>query len=224
MVDAIVARRSDIDFRGKDDRCLPHAMRARSGGWLVVGLLLLSVPIAVGVVLFPWLVHGLDYGEERISIAGLARGRVPHTRNLAITGALLSQNDAVEFLAKRRQGAGGESSRVFIPLVPPEWDRSQPVVALLLVQNVSAAEQVSMGRSTVFRGISRDFWWEGLSRSERVQLERETGLTLVNDVMLVEYRANPRYDLLLYVGCVGVSLFAVLAIGVGLRLRMANAV
>jgi hypothetical protein len=84
---------------------------------------------------------------------------------------------------------------------------------------MSSSEEAVVERATKFRGVVRDILWEGLSGEDRAYLTTEAGLKLADDVRLVEYRANPRYDLLVFLGGTGVSVLVVLAMGTGLWLR-----
>jgi hypothetical protein len=220
LVESLVAKRPDIDLRGEDEKQALRRMGVRDrSSWL--GVLLLLAPVLVGVAMLPWLLHGLDFGEERVSVTSLSRGRVPGSRNVVITGARARLGESVEVTTSRTHGARGaaESTRTLIPLVPPSWDRTQPVHALLEVTDMSSSEESAIERATKFRGIVRDILWEGLSKEDRAYLTTEAGLKLADDVRLVEYRANPRYDLLAFLGGTGVCLLVVLAMGTGLWLR-----
>ncbi|MCL2824000.1 MAG: hypothetical protein FWD57_08415, partial [Polyangiaceae bacterium] len=191
---------------------------------LVVALLLLCMPAAVIVALLPRLVHGLDFGEDRVSIAVFVDGHVPISRNMVITG-VRAQRGGAEGRVSTRTSAGldrggwSESGRRLIPLVPLDWDRDQPVHVVLETEDTSSSEQALVDRSTKFRGILRDVLWEGLREQDRVHLTEDFGLLLADDVKLIEHRADPRYDLLVFIGGVAMSLSAALAVGVGLLVR-----
>lgn len=218
LVESLVAKRPDIDLRGEDERQALRRMGVRDTPWWP--MLLLLAPLLVGVSLLPRLLHGLDFGEERVSITSLARGRVPGSRNVVITGARARLGESVEVTTSRTQGNRATSAtRTLVPLVPPTWDRSQPVHALLEVSDISSSEEAALERATKFHGVVRDVLWEGLSDEDREYLTVEAGLKLSDDVRLVEYRANPRYDLAVFLGATGVSLLVVLAMGTGLWLR-----
>ena len=220
LVESLVAKRPDIDLRGQDEKQALGLMGVRDMSWRL-GVLLLLAPVVVGVAMLPRLLHGLDFGEERVSITSLSRGRIPGSRNVVITGARARLSESVEVTTTRTQGARGaaESTRTLVPLVPPAWDRNQPVHALLEISDMSSSEEAVVERATKFRGVVRDILWEGLSGEDRAYLTTEAGLKLADDVRLVEYRANPRYDLLVFLGGTGVSVLVVLAMGTGLWLR-----
>ena len=217
LVDALVARRPEADVRGRHDQEVLRTLGVgRKMPW-AVGVLLLCVPLTVAVVLFPRLMHGLDFGEERISVLHLAQGRVPGSRNVVVTGARAMRGEGLEMVATR--GEGSESTRMLIPLVSPEWERSQPVLVLLSAENLSANEQAALDRMTKFSGIMRDAGWEGLRAEDRVRFTKESGLVLADGARVLEYGGNPRRDLVIYVGAVGMSFLVVAAMWVGLWLR-----
>ena len=220
LVESLVAKRSDIDLRGHDEKQALRLMGVRDVSWWL-GVLLLIAPVLVGAAMLPRLLHGLDFGEERVSITSLSKGRTPGSRNVVITGARAKLSDSVEVTTTRTQGARGaaESTRTLVPLVPPAWDRNQPIHALLEIRDMSSSEESVVERATKFRGVVRDILWEGLSEEDRAYLTTEAGLKLADDVRLVEYRANPRYDLLVFLGGTGVSVLVVLAMGIGLWLH-----
>lgn len=219
MVDAIAARRPDIDRRGLCEKEALRLIGARSHGYIAVAAILMLIPITVGVHLLPRLIHGLDFGEDRIPISRLTNGHQPVSRNVAITGAQAKRSDAVDIIATRGPEGGIVSSRTLIPLAEPEWDRTQPVYALLDIDSITTSEEAFLDKSATFKGVARNALWERLSHKEREYLEREGGLTLAHNVLLIDYRANQPHELFVALGWMAVSLVVASLMGIGIRMR-----
>ncbi|HQK19896.1 MAG TPA: hypothetical protein PLJ27_20730, partial [Polyangiaceae bacterium] len=221
LVEAIVRRRPEIDLRGYSSRQAFRLMKVRdTAGRMIFGLPFL-LPIGIGIWLLPYLAHGLDFGEERVSAMSLSQHRSYGSHNVVITGAKARLHESTEVVTShfRRFGPAVETTRTLVPLVPPSWEPSQTVPVVLEVSEMTAFEEAAIERTVKFRGIKRDILWEGLSQEDRAYLTHQAGLHLADDVWLMEYRANPRYDLFVFLAGTGTALGIAAAISVGLWLQ-----
>ncbi len=191
-----------------------------TAGRMIFGLPFL-LPIGIGIWLLPYLAHGLDFGEERVSAMSLSQHRSYGSHNVVITGAKARLHESTEVVTShfRRFGPAVETTRTLVPLVPPSWEPSQTVPVVLEVSEMTAFEEAAIERTVKFRGIKRDILWEGLSQEDRAYLTHQAGLHLADDVWLMEYRANPRYDLFVFLAGTGTALGIAAAISVGLWLQ-----
>ena len=221
LVDAILALRPEIDLRGIDEKRALAKMGALNTDFLGLAIMVLVIPAVVGAVLLPQLVHGLDFGEDRISIESIAKGKHPDSLNVVITSARAKLNDSVEVTTTTAKGGVemGSSTKFFVPLVAESWDRGDPVHIVLETDEMSTAEEAKLEHATRFRGVVRNVLWEGLDRGEREYFANDVGLALAEDVMLVEYRANPRFDLLVFLAATGVTFAIMLVLAAGLWLK-----
>jgi uncharacterized protein (TIGR03382 family) len=220
LVEALAALRSGIDLRGMDEKVALARMGAVTGKPVGVALLILLLPTLVALALLPKLIHGLDFGEDRVSVTSLAKGRQPSSRNVVITGARAKLHESIEVTTSRNQGADTSgTTRYLVPIVSPDWEKDQPVHVILETDEMNSADEARLERASKFRGIMRDILWEGLGRGDRDYFLSEVGLNLAADVKLVEYRANPRYDLLVFCSATGVTFAVTLALAIGIWLR-----
>lgn len=218
LIDAIIDLRPDIDLRGLDEKTALKKMGATNTDFIV---LVLAMPLIVAIALLPRAIHGFDFTEDRISIASLAKGKQPDSRNIIITGARARLAESIEVTTTRtKRGVDtGSTTKYLVPIVQPDWDKSQPVRVILETDEMTSADEEKLERATKFTGIVRNVLWEGLDRGDREYLTREAGLALHDDVLLVEYRANPRFDLLVFLAATGMTLFIMLVAALAIWLK-----
>lgn len=221
LVDAILALRPEIDLRGMDEKQALSKMGAVNTDLVGLVIMVLVVPAIVGAALLPQLVHGLDFGQDRISVASIAKGKRPDSRNVVITSAQAKLSESIEVTTTSTKGGveTSSSTKFFVPLVTDSWDKSQPVHVVLETDELTTAEEAKLERSTKFSGVVRDVLWEGLDRGERDYFVNDVGLSLAEDVMLVEHRANPRFDLLVFLAATGVTFAIMLVLAAGLWIK-----
>ncbi len=220
LVEALATLRSGIDLRVMDQKTALTRMGAVPGAPVGIVLLTLLLPSLVALALLPKLIHGLDFGEDRLSVTSIAKGRQPSSRNVVITGARAKLQESIEVTTSRIEGADtGGSTRYLVPIVSPDWDKDQPVHVILETDEMDSADEARLERASKFRGIMRDILWEGLGHDDRDYFLSEVGLKLADDVRLVEYRANPRYDLLVFCSATGVTFAVTLAVALGIWFR-----
>lgn len=208
LVEALLARRPEIDIRHLERGDAYRRMGSEVRDAVVLPAMTAVALAAMAVMFAPMLIHGLDDGEARTSVAALARGERPGTRNLVVTGRA-----AVDRLVVAVPDADPPPAVVtaWVPLVEPDWDGTSPVSVVLEVRGRPIETVTALGERGEFAGLLRDVLWEGLEeRRRRAFVER--GVLLAPDVALVEYGVTARDDLALALGVLG--LMAVMLVGV----------
>jgi hypothetical protein len=221
VVEALVARRPDTDRRALPASEAMKLIGARNVELIVLVVGLAIVPVILAIALLPTLVHGLDRGETKLSLAKLAKDRSYDSRNLVITGARLETSKAMSLTTvnKRNGIETGRSTKFYIPLVPKDWDDGDPVHVVLETKELLPFELEELESSSSFRGVARDVLWEGLGSKQRTFLEKDQGLRLSKDLLLFEYRAKTDNDLAVYLGVVGGTTFVFAVIGLIVYLK-----
>lgn len=214
FVQAIVAQRPEIDRRGLDEKSALKMMGAVNVELYGLWGALLFVPVLVAVALLPKAVHGLDFGRDTVSLSQLAEGKALASRNVNLTGAKANLDDALEVTTTHtRSGSSTQSTKYFVPLCAPDWSKTEPVHVVLETGELGAQEQRELAEAATFSGIVRNVLWEGLGGRERDYFSEKMGLKLADHVVLVEYQANPTFDLALFGGGVALTVVIVTSIG-----------
>jgi hypothetical protein len=168
------------------------------GTLLFLGLVFLLVGVAVS----PFLLHGLDTGEEVVSVQQLAQGYRPSTGNLTLRGFLRS--DAI-----LEHSENGRATSLVIPVVSADWQPGQPVYAVLSTDTTDLQEVAALAASHEYKGVWRNILWEGVSDEERDFFEHQsqTKAHLVDDVIFLDWNASAEIDRWVSLGVLGMTLF-----------------
>lgn len=150
-----------------------------------IALVLLSAA-ALGVLLGPKIIHGLDRGEVTVSVEAVGPGFAPESRNLVIRGARLDAAHAVDFSKTDEQGRTKER-KTYLPLVEADWSTARPVRALYATPTWDGYGLDEVLRRTELRGVLRTVFWEAPPADVLDRL-RAAGLTIAEGAVLVDER------------------------------------
>ncbi len=198
LVEALLTRRPELDIRHleRDDAYRRMGSQTRDA---VVLPVLMAVAIAImGAMFAPMVVHGFDRGEARVTVAELAAGERPETRNLTVEGRAVVDQMIV---AIPEADPPPTTVTGWIPLVEPGW-AGEPVAVVLEVRGRPVDAVMALGEQQAFRGVLRDVLWEGLEQRRRLAFEGR-GVRLAPEVALIELGASSRDDLVLSMGVLG---------------------
>lgn len=184
------------DLRALDDKAALKTMGARDVDKLVGAIFFALVMLLSLVGLSPKLVHGLDFGSQDVTAEQLGDGAALESRNLTITKAkaLTGWALAVTTISKKNGVETGRSTSDYVPIVPKNWERDEPVHIVLETKHGADLDLKE------FEGIARNVWWEGLSDEKREWFKKKIGVTLAKDAILLQHRAKSSTDLWTYVG------------------------
>jgi hypothetical protein len=202
LVQALVAMRPDIDIRRMDAKSAFKLMGAANTEKIALVLIAVLIPLIMGVLVLPQLIHGLDSGEDTVALAQLEQGNFPESRNVTIVGGRALLDRSVRVSTTRK---GRTTVQYFVPLVSPGWQPGQPVAVVLRTGNLTASEDYALARANTFQGVIRDVMWEGLGRTERNFFTDRMSLHVADDATLVELNASPGADLLLFGVVMGIT-------------------
>jgi len=112
-------------------------------------------------IAYPWLRHAFDKGHAEITVDKLIANHEIGTRNITIEGSVL---DAIiqETTTTTYKGSTTKVISTFFPIVGPNWKENDPVKVVLQLGNLSQSQLDELGKYTLFTGVIRDIWWEGL--------------------------------------------------------------
>jgi len=191
-------------------------MGARNVELITAAVVMLLIPLALAIGLFPKLLHGLDGGHEKVKLAKLAKGYSPSTSNLTITDARVDTTSALSLttVSKRNGIETGRTTKFYIPLVAKGADDDEPIRVIIETSKLTASEMSELEESSSIKGIARDVMWEGLASSQREWFTTKAHRKLAKDVLLFEYKAEPGSDLVLFLVAVGVTTAIMGIIGV----------
>ncbi len=196
LLDALLERRPEVDIRGVSRSEAFRQMGAVEAESVVIPGVMALGTLVVGLFFGPMLIHGADTAPPaRVTLAELAAGARPGTRNVRITEVELT-DDVVH--------SGHEQSRptVWVPLVPRGGAFEE--IRVLLELDASRPEQLERARAaTELTGVLRDVWWEPLAQKQRNLIFRATSRPLAPDVLRVELEADRRGELILALGVIG---------------------
>ncbi len=186
------------DLRALDDKAALKTMGAVDLDRVVLLSVFGGIFLIAFVALLPKLVHGLDGGEQKISVDALGEGKPLESRNVRVTKArrLDGWTLAVTTVNKKNGVETGRSTKDYVPLVPKDWERDEPIRVILETPHGAELDDAP------YRGIARTVLWEGLGSSQR-EFFTKKGIKLAKDVVLVEYGAQPSTDLWTFAGVLG---------------------
>ena len=188
---AILERRPDIDIRSLSEQDAYATMGAvNTEKWSAFSIPFI-VTAVVAVLMYPAIYHGFDDGHQEVTVAELAEGEPLDTSNLTVTRAKLCMDQAIE---KTTTSKSSKTVRYFIPMVPKRSKCLKTTVAVVLkTDELDEAEEKELLKSRGVDGMHKHVWWEGLGSKERAFFIDEQKLTLADEVVLVEYKAEPGY-------------------------------
>jgi hypothetical protein len=184
------------DLRALDVKLALKTMGARDLD-RVVGISVFSVVfLAVVIALLPKLVHGLDFGKQKIDCGKLGEGAALESHNVVITDARALEGWvlSVTTVSKKNGVETGRSTKDYTPIVPDDWERGEPVRVVLETKHGTDIQGKSL------RGIARTVMWEGLGSQQREWFQKKLGVKLAKDVVLVEFQAESSTDLYTFLG------------------------
>ncbi len=196
LVEALLARRPEIDIRGLSASEAYRRMGSVELDWVVVPAVMTVGLLIVAVLMLPMLIHGVDGGAAETTVAALAAGERPSTRNLVVEGRALADRGVQ---AQRGADAKLDATTMWLPLVPTDWREGDPVPMVLEVRGLRDVDPVALGQQTRFEGVLRDVLWEGLDDAQRARLV-ERGVTFTPRPLLLQLGARARDDLVLALG------------------------
>lgn len=210
LVEALLARRPELDIRHLERGDAYRRMGSQTRDAVVLPALMAVAIAIMGAMFAPMVVHGFDDGEAQVTVAELAAGQRPETRNLVVEGRA-----AVDQMIVAIPEVDPPPSTVtgWIPLVEPGW-AGEPVAVVLEVRGRPVEAVTALGEQQTFRGVLRDVLWEGLEQRRRLAFEAR-GVRLAPEVALIEHGASSRDDLALsagVLGLLGVMLVAVIVV------------
>lgn len=178
-----------------------------------------AVPfIIVGVMAAgasPLLIHGLDSGSAAVSAEEIASKKDTGTRNLTVKGQALNQG-----LEETTTRKGTKTVRMYFPVVGQSYTEGQPVSLLVQTGDLSEAELADVLSRSEFKGVLRNILWEGPSSKQIEFFRSQYGLTVSDDVQLLELDANTAADLYIYLAILGITLVVMVVVMVILKRQM----
>jgi hypothetical protein len=196
------------DLRALDEKAALRTMGARDLDKVVGAVMFALIFGGVTLGVSPKLVHGIDTGEQKLTVAELGElrdGGSLESRNVVLTKArvLDGWTLAVTTVNKKNGIETGRSTRDYVPIVPKDWERDEPIHVVLETKHGA-----DLGERPI-RGIARTVMWEGLGSDQRAWFQKKIGAKIAKDAVLVELRAEPSTDLYTFLGVEG----GMLAIG-----------
>lgn len=190
LVQALLRRRPEIDVRHLTAVEAYARTGTRQLEWLVLPLMMALVLVVLAVLFAPLLIHGFDSGHADVTVAALEAGGPHDTRNVRVTGTLLS-----DFAVRAQIGADAQlkQTTAWVPLVDATWQPGTPVGAVLEVPASAAVDLKALARAGAWEGIVRDIGWEGLPNRRRAEIAA-AGVPLAPVVRLVQMGARPADD------------------------------
>lgn len=211
LIAALLSRRPEIDIRDLS----PDEAYRRTGAKPMIGVAIPAIMaggwLIVALALSPLLIHGLDRGQTRTTVAGLA-GPL-ESRNVTVLGRV-SLAHAYHAPSETDQRLGATSA--WLPLVGPDWTPTAPVTAVLEIRGIRPEALLEVAEQGEFAGIVRDVGWESLGSQARAGLTA-AGVAVPRDAKVVQYRGDSRDDLVVF-GAI-LAFLGLLVAGVWLKLR-----
>jgi hypothetical protein len=141
--------------------------------------------LAVALLLLPQLLHAIDHGQKELTVAELAGGARPKTRNLIVDG--VAQLDYAVTADQRQKEGGRDVSTgqvdLYVPIVAEGWTPADPVQVMLKTHYYGIDELRSERHHT---GIARTILWEGLDGKVRDHFTTKLGLHLAPNLVLLD--------------------------------------
>lgn len=208
FIQTLVGMRPDIDIRHLDAKTAHKTMGAARMEVVAVVIAFFAIMAVMGVLLLPQGLHGIDFGEAHVGIDKLDSGYVPDTHNLIISG----HADLDDAMLEKTTHKGSTTVEYYVPIVSSTWDKTKPVHIVLKTDELDSAAQHRLAHAAEFPGVVHDILWEGLGSGARRFFTKQIGLTLADDVKVVDYEENPQFGLYLFVGVMGFTFVVMLGV------------
>ncbi len=214
LVDALLARRPEIDIRGVHYSEAFRQVGAVEAEWLVIPGVMAAGCLVVAFFFMPLLVHGLDIASPaRVSVAALAAGERPQTRNVVLTDVRLTDASIrIERASTRRVVA-------WVALAGRDEPDPARVHVVLEVDGTDPKALERAKAATELPGVLRDVWWESPDQKQRNRFASGAGVSLAPEVVLVEYEGSRRGDLFISVAVLGFLAGVTVLVFLALRAR-----
>jgi hypothetical protein len=198
LVEALVKLKPGIDIR-KMPLKEAHKLMGATNLVVVAPVIVFVVGIlVVGVIFLPGLVHGFDFGQQELDITKCRATCPSATRNIILTNGYLNIEHYVEeTTTTTNRGSTSETVRYYIPYAALEWQKGDPIYIVVETPQISEQELDALAEKDTLQGLLRNVLWEGLPGDTKKYFETDLNLNLAPEVRLVEYGADPRFDLIL---------------------------
>lgn len=161
-------------------------------------------------VMYPGLHHFFDFGFEDADVEDVIKGDYG-SRNMNLAGYPL-EYALEETTTSTKSGSTSSSSKIFIPVVGPEWDYDGPVECMLLFDEDQYNETPE--DAIVFKGVLRNIAWEGLDEDERQFFLDEYDLEVADDCLLFEVTGEEHNDAGMFYGWLAINGLFVIIFGI----------
>lgn len=215
LVDALAAAKPNVDLRK-----LPRAEAFKQLGVAdVQKVTLIALPVVVLAVMLiafaPFGLHGLDKGEERVSVEELGKKSLS-SRNLVLSGELETRN----YLEVTHTKNGvKQSSEYFFPVYAPGAPDDAFVPVVLKTRELSSAQLRTLANATEWRCTLRNIWWEGLSSGDRDYFHDQLKVNVTGDTLLCEHVNKNVSDGLMFGLIVGITFLLMAGVSFALWLK-----
>jgi hypothetical protein len=173
-------------------------------GAIVAFLIIFAV---VTVFFIPALMHYFDFGFQETEVQQLIKGDMPSTRNLLLAGQPLYEN-LEETTTTTRKGSTTTTKKVYIPIVPPDWDYDSDIKVILQFDELTDDEYGSVMESSEFVGVVRNIWYEGLEKDQIEFFNTEyPDLKVADDAIMFEVTNETHNDSLMFFVWIGINGF-----------------
>jgi len=200
LVEALAAKNPAADLRNTPEEEAYKLLRATNTEKVAMVAVPVILVLAMGVMGLPWLIHGLDHGHAKATVASLA-ATLPDTHNLDLVGEL-DLDDSMRETTTRK---GQTTSRDFFPVVEHEWDPSQPVRVVLQTSRLSDSATIALAKKGSYPCTLRNVLWEGLSKDNREFFKKTYQLDVPDTVLLCEYAPTGNHDIYIFLAVIGVT-------------------
>ncbi len=205
FVQALVALRPEGDLRALDRKTAFKTMGAKDVDLITLVVVFGLLFGILAIALLPKLIHGVDGGHHKLALSKLEKSKDLDSRNVTIPAARLAVEHTLAFTTVNKK-YGVETSRstkYYIPVGREGWDEDDEIHVILETKKITDSELAKLEDASSFEGIVRDVLWEGLGSKQHEWFTKSAKLKLANDVVLLEYGAEPGTDLVMYLGITG---------------------
>jgi len=210
LVDELVKLRPDTDIRNMDEKeafKLLGAVDSERAAFIAVPIIIVAV---MGLLMSPFICHGLDSGHESVAMSKLASGYAPGSRNITITDARAMPRYSIKTETRK----GRTTTKLFIALVPINARGNKPIHIIMETPNLHKSQVNRLMGYTSFKGVLRNILWEGIPGDTEEFYKEKIGYNLSDDAMLLEYQADSKTDLMISIFVLSVTFIIMVIIGI----------
>lgn len=217
LVDTLVQLRPEIDIRempmAEAHKLMGAANFVGAAPWIVVAL----ITGMMAVFLSPQILHGFDGDPQTIDVSKCQADCDIQSKKLVLKGRILVDASIAETTTSTQSGSTSTSVRYFFPMVPNSWKKGDPVYWVIETPELTDDELRQVDPQKGIPGTLRDIFWEGLEDEGRNFFTKEYGLTIAEDVRLVEYKANTQVEFYIGIGVTGFVFVLMLIISIVIK-------